>query len=201
MTPFSQPYTNIGRKVKGYMVNTGLSHETLNAIQLVRQDLDEAFPGVFYFPPLESLHVTLLDWFDPLYEYSEPLTQLYERLHDEYDAALKSALHRRLPITVEFDTVRVSAGAVFIEGEDDGQFNGIRQDFLARVTLLPGMKPPPKIIHSSIARFKTSVNLHDIDEALQGIGIEAIEKVQSFRLVEERETPMLDYRIIYDYQV
>lgn len=199
MTPYSQPYTNIGRKVKGYMVNTALSHDTLDAIQHVRQDLNAAFPDVFYFPPLESLHITLLDWFDPLYVYAEPLAQLYDRFFTDYDHAVQTAVAGKLPITVSFDTVRVSASALFIEGHDDGSFALIRREFLDQVDLLPGMKPSPQIIHASIARFKASVNLLEINEALQGMTILVAETIKTFRLVEERETPMLDYNVVKEY--
>ncbi len=197
--PQTEVYANAGRPARGYVVNVSLSNAVCKVVQGIRDKLEVAYPEAFYLAPPESLHVTLLDWFDPLYDYAQPLEALKAQHYDEYDAALQAALDDEMPITIRFKHVKASPNAIYIVAEDDGSFNDIRQKFLDRAELLPGMKQPPKIIHSTIARFQKSIDLTEVEELVSSIAIDVEQEVTSFRLVGENKLPMLQYDIIKEY--
>ena len=195
------PYTDLNLEVTGYMLNAELNDTNQAAVTDLQEKLKDQFGEQIYTLPPESLHVTLMDWIAPLTDYKDDKDVLFNRLFDEYDEALADILGGTGEINIKFTDINVSAGAIFLTGQDDGQFQTIRENFTDRIELLPGTKQPPSIIHTTIARFMNEVNIEVIQEFVSGLSVNFVQPVTEFRLVNEKKIPMLEYDLVKLYQV
>ncbi len=196
MNPMSKTVINarIGKPAIWYTLNAGLGLEGTKQIGMLQQLLAQQFGDVLWLVPPDDLHITLMDWLVDA-EYGRDKRQL----RPAYEAALLEVLRGMGPIEVRFDTIASYPAAIIVRGQDDGQFQRIRQGFLDRVQLLPGTKPPPDIIHFTLARFAKTHELKPIEDLAARQTIALIEPVSSFRLIRERKIPMVEYNIIKEY--
>jgi hypothetical protein len=146
----------VGQAAVGYMINTALDEVNQQPVRILQNQLVTAFGPVVWPQPVESLHITLMDWLAPLVDYGRDKDELYQQLLPDYDAVLTQLLSGAGPIAVRFHTVKVSPSAIFVVGEDGGQFSAIRKEFISKITLLPNTKQPPEIIHFTIQRRTTN---------------------------------------------
>jgi hypothetical protein len=189
----------IGRQALGYMVNTDVSTANQQAIQKIQDQLLASLGPALWVPSPETLHVTLMDWLAPLVDYGEDKRLLFVRIMPEYDHVLQDILGHVNSITITFDTVRVSPGAIFAVGHDTGEFQAIRQEFLSKITLLPNTKQPPSLIHFTIARFQREIPLTEVETLVEGLSLHIVQAVTRFRLIEEAQVPMLSFRTVKEY--
>lgn len=197
------PDQMMGIEAVGYTVNAPLSPRGAELVQGIQRDLVERFGDAIIPMPLQTLHITLLDWLAPLVDYGKDKDALFEEHGAEYDQALLGALQQipPQPIHVHFKEVRASAGAVFIVGEDGGEFAALRQHVLQNVSLLPNTKQPPKIIHSTIARFRSPVTLRSVEDFANSSNIDFVETVGAFRLTREHVIPMQAFTALKMYHI
>ena len=178
-----------------YVVNSVFEHSSQNHVIEIQRNIGDQFKEIWNLPP-QSLHVTLMDWLAPFVEYPQPVDELYSELSDNYVSTLKDILRNVQPFKIHFNEIFASETTIVIRGDDGGVHNRIREEFLEKVELLPGTKPPAEIVHSSIARFSGPCDKKKIDEFLRDIDIDFTSKVSEFRIVRESIMPMLDFNII-----
>ncbi len=196
--PVSPGY--IGKDAIGYMINTGLSSEAAAQIKMIQQSAQEVFAGDLWPTPVESLHVTLLDWLAPLVDYHEDKDVLFENIRVSYDKALDDILNDVPKQSVVFNRLLVSPSAIIVVADNAASdFNKIRQAFLSHVNLLPGTKQPPTIVHATIARFTGNYDAEKAESFAQQNNISIPEIINGFRLVRETKLPMLDYTVLKTY--
>lgn len=181
------------------MINTVPSEANCQKVATFQQRLAAHFSDTLWLTPPETLHITLMDWIAPLVDYGTDKEALFKELFPGYDRVFTKLLQQQAPITVHFDTVKVTPGAIILIGHDDGSFKRIRDGFLQQIELLPNTKQPPTIIHSTIARYKTEQNMQPIIDfvATQRLAFDHI--VAHFRLAQEQIVPMLDYNLLKEY--
>lgn len=197
----TKPYEELHRNVIGYMLNSPLSPDNQKVIKEVQQEFESEFGDVIWSIPQVSLHVTLMDWVAPLVDYGEDKDALFQKVFSEYDKALQKVLSQLGDITIVFDSLQVSEGAIYIQGTDAGQLQAIRESFLNEIDLLEGTKRPPTIIHTSIARFMDATGITPIQEFAAKRSVHFTQKVGQFILVRETEIPMLQKEIIKTYKL
>lgn len=195
----SQPDKNIHKPVDGYIVNASYSKKSTDKIQAIQKVFRPHFGSDLWFTPADALHITLLDWVAPLVSYAEPKDVLFKQIYDQYDTALKQALESIPPIVIHLNALIVTPNALIIRGNDEGQFQEIRNYFTNTLNLLPNTKQPPTIIHSTIARFKRPCNLEAVQRIADATPISFTEKVSSFRLIHEEKAPLLKYQVLKTY--
>lgn len=190
---------DVNKHVNGYMINTVPSEANCQKVATFQQRLAAHFSDTLWLTPPETLHITLMDWIAPLVDYGTDKEALFKELFPGYDRVFTKLLQQQAPITVHFDTVKVTPGAIILIGHDDGSFKRIRDGFLQQIELLPNTKQPPTIIHSTIARYKTEQNMQPIIDfvATQRLAFDHI--VAHFRLAQEQIVPMLDYNLLKEY--
>lgn len=151
----------------------------------------------------EQLHITLLDWVAPLFGYNgADKHALFEELRPAYDAAFRRVTSAMQPFDVHFNEIRVTPGTIILVGEDEGQFQTLRDQFTQSVTLPEGGKLPPNIIHSSLVRFvEPAINLGPIQEYASSHPLDFTQRVDTFRLVKTKREPMQDYDVLDTYQL
>lgn len=187
----------IGQDALGYMVNAGIESRVSVQIEELQNAIRGRYGDAVWTAPKDALHITLLDWIAPLVEYEEDKARLFERNRDTYDQALEKVLQGIGVLEVIFNRIMVSPSAIALVADDSAEsFNTIRDGFLKHAQLLPGTKMPPKIVHSTIARFIGDVSIDDSFE-YDELPIEA--NITEFRLVKETTLPMLGYETIKRY--
>jgi 2'-5' RNA ligase len=189
----------IGKDAIGYLVNSDVSPEIKQKIYNLHHELKLAFGSAVWCQPLDSLHITLLDWLAPLVEYEKDKDVLFNEILPSYDEELSNLLSDQREIQVVINEVKVSQGAIFAVGVDNGEFENIRNSFINKIHLLKGTKQPPTIIHFSIARFIDEISLDEVNEFIQNQQIHMQLTVNSFRLIRESKVPMISYEIIKNY--
>lgn len=193
------PSPEIGQSATGYVINTGFSEQNTERLAELQQKLAEQLPDSVWFQPADSTHVTLLDWVAPLVDYGSDKNALFADFQTQYGDIINRVFEQEPEISVEFTEVRASPKALFIVGEDDGSFQRLRETLLGAVELLPGTKPPPRIIHATIARFTETIDLALVAKAARSTDVEFTQPVTEFRLVKELVIPMLDYQVLERY--
>lgn len=190
----------LGDTCEGYVINTAFSDENAKEITTLINEIKGQFGDAVFCMPTSSLHMTLLDWIAPLETYGgRDKTKLFEELYPVYDEHFESSISRRWPIKVHFTEIRVAPSTIIIVGQDNGEFNNIRQGYLSSVDLIEGTKLPPTIIHSSIARFKQEIDLDRAKDFMAAKSIDFNQEVRSFRLVHTYREPMLEFKVIKEY--
>jgi hypothetical protein len=135
-----------------------------------------------------------MDWVAPLVDYGKDKDLLFQSLYDKYDSVISNILNNVGEIHITFDTIRVSSGAIFITGHDNGQFQSIRDEFMDKIDLAPGTKRPPSIIHATIARFVQEIDLTIVQQFASNQGINFTQHIESFRLVNEKKDTDVEIR-------
>jgi hypothetical protein len=192
-------YSELNLDVTGYMLNTCFGDENKKRIADLQQIFIDKFDPAIYAIPVDSLHITLMDWVAPLVDYGKDKDVLFHSLYDKYDHVVDNILKNVGEIHITFDTIKASTGAIFITGHDNGQFQSIRDEFMDKIDLMPGTKRPPSIIHATIARFAQEIDLTVVQDFVSNQGINFTQRIESFRLVNEKKIPMLEYDIVKKY--
>jgi hypothetical protein len=195
------PDSNLNKRRIGYVVNSTFSPENQESILRLQQRLATKFGNGLWLPLPGSLHITLMDWLAPLVDYDRPKDETFPDIYDEYDRALTEATKGMGPIEVRFGTIGASHNAIFIQGEDSGQYQEIRKKFLGKVSLLPNTKLPPTLIHSTIARFIRPLNLAAVREYTGQQQIKFDHITNAFRLIRTTDTKMEDFKVIKSYEL
>lgn len=197
------PDTKINQPVTGYVVNTLLDTKSQSRLSIreIQDTLVRQLGPSIWASPVDSLHITLLDWIAPLVEYSTDKDQLFTAIYPRYNAILRDIFDKQLPFTITFQEIRVSPSAIYIVSDNDGELNHIRQQFLESVTLLDGTKQPPQIVHSTIARFTESIDVATVQDALGALSINIDQSIAVFQLVKEVVSPMMGYEVIEKYNL
>jgi hypothetical protein len=196
----TQPVTWLGNPCLGYVVNAEFSPASQLTLAPLLNVIGEVFGETVHVMPLESLHITLLDWIAPLVDYDgQDKDILFTKIKTQYDAAMTTALTGQLPIQARFSKLLASPSTIYIQALDDGRFDAIRSNFVSHVDMLPGTKMPPNIIHTSLARFTGSLSMQTVQEKLDEIAVDFTEAVSSFRLIRSTREPLSDYVVLKTY--
>lgn len=193
--------THVGKPFTGYMVNAAFSYKNQIIITEIQKKLTNQFGDVLWVQPSNSLHITLLDWIAPLVEYDQDKDKLFQQIYEDYDKVISEAIASEQIIEIDFNTVEASAAAIILIGHDNGQFGRIRQRYLDNVELLPGTKLPPRIIHSTIARFREEADLKTIQNYTKDLSVDFKQEIETFRLIKETVDPLLEFELIKNYSL
>lgn len=196
----TQPIDWLNKPAVGYVVNTPFSPENAAKLGELASEINTELEQSLFCPPLESLHITLMDWIAPLIDYDKKdKDQLFAEIHEGYDALLQRAISLHGPITVNFDTIKVAPNTIFILGHDDGQFQNIRDKFVNSVKLLPGTKLPPTIIHSSLGRFIKQIDMEKVNKVVASKTLNITQLITDFRLVKTPDATLVHTELIKQY--
>jgi hypothetical protein len=187
--------------VIGYIVNTGLSEALYRPIRDIQAKLDARFPGAIWAAPQPSLHITLMDWSSPLAGYDQDKDELFRSVEGQYVSTLTEALKGQGPIPIAFDTIEAHPAAIIVKGHDDGSYQRIRDQFLSQVELLPGTKPPPHIVHTTICKFLQPIDVGEVEEFLRAETLRVQEIITEFRLVRETQIFLMQYETLRRFKL
>lgn len=198
----AQPAAWVGNSFNAYCLNTGFSDENQQLLDHIMQDIRSSFGEVLFCPPRTSLHITLIDWITPLVDYDgQDKDALFKQIQPTYDAVMANILSNIPPITVHFTEIHTSPNTIYIVGRDSGEFQIIRERFLSKVSLLPGTKLPPNIVHSSLARYTQAIDLEPVNQFLASRTIDFTQRVDDFRLTHSTREPLLEFEVLKRFKL
>lgn len=203
------PVDWVGTEHLGFVVNAAFSTQNTEVITEWLKGLKAVTPQGLYPMSPEGLHITVLDWVAPLFAYTDEQGQpldaqgrrrLFESMRPSYDAAFSRITSSIEPFNVHFTELKVTPGTIILIGQDNGQFQSLRGQFVDSVTRPPGTKNPPEIVHSSLARFiAPAIEMAPIEEYARAHPIDIVQRIDGFRLVETRREPMQDFEVLKTY--
>jgi hypothetical protein len=198
----SEPAAWVGKPYLGFMMNAEFSDSNKQAIDNLARDIAAvAKDAAFYMPP-NALHITLLDWVAPLLDYGgQDKQQLFAKIRSEHDKVISEILASVGPISVRFTELRLSPTTIFLVGQDNGEFQLIRKQFVKKAHLLPSTKQPPRIIHSSLVRFTRAIGLKPLEQFIVTKHIDIRQNITEFRLVKTLREPMLEFEVLKRYSL
>lgn len=193
----------VGQEHLGFVINAAFSKENTNTITAWLEGLQKVAVEGVYVMKSEGLHITVLDWVTPLFDYEgADKRRLYDELYPSYDAAFRRITDNIAPFDAHFTELRVTPGAIILVGQDGGQFQSLRQELMHSVDLPKGGKQPPTIVHSSLARFVApEIDLAPLEEYARNNPLNLTQHIDEFRLVETRREPMQDFSIVDTYRL
>ena len=190
---------DVGQRKDWYMSNIPITGEAAMSIRTIQQMLGDQLGSQLWVQPQESLHVTLFDFIAPKVEYDTPHKKLFDALAGDIDEVMSQLAHEFKQFELQLTLLKFSAGAIYLEGYDDGSIASIRKRFLELFALDAKTKRPPQIIHSTIARFTDSIDIDNIQATVERQVDQIIIPVRSLRLVHEQRIPMLQYETLKEY--
>lgn len=198
----TQPVDWVNEPFIGYVMNAEFSDDNAKILMELIDLIKVMFSDAVFCPPRSALHITLLDWIAPLIDYDgQDKDALFADIKPSYDKAMSEILATINPITVRFDTVKVSPSTIYVVGHDNGEFQQIRKQFVDKVDLLPNTKLPPQIIHSSIARFTRPIELSLVDTFIANQQLDITQVISNFRLIHTTREPNLEFNTLKRYEL
>ncbi len=198
----TEPADWVEQSFEGYVLNAGFSDQNIARLQQITAAIQQEYRNKVFVAPAHSLHITLLDWIAPLVDYDGvDKTTLFNSIKDDYDKNISRILADVLPISIRFTELKVSPSTIFLVGHDNGEFQTIRQQFVESIELLPNTKLPPTIIHSSLARFKDTLPLSNIEHMVTNLTVDFTQQIDSFRLIHTTKEPMLEFEVLKTYHL
>lgn len=197
----SNPVDWIGTEHLGFVVNTTFSKQNIEVVMAWLEGLQSVIPNGVYAMKADGLHITTVDWIAPLFDYDGvDKRQLFNKLYRSYDEAFCRITANEQPFDVHFTELRVTPGTIILVGQDSGQFQSLRSQFVDSVILPEGGKQPPNIIHSSLARFVApAIDLTPVQEYAASHPLNITQRINGFQLVETRREPMQDFTVTNRY--
>jgi len=201
--PHSSPVDWVGQEHLGFVINAAFSAENASLISQWLEGLNQRVPQGIYTMPLQSLHITVLDWVAPLFDYGgADKRALYAQLYKTYEPVLRTTTDSMGTFDIQFSELKVTPGAIILVGQDDGQFAHLRDTFMNAVEMPEGGKQPPTIIHSSLARFiAPQIKLSQVEDYVIEHPLDFIQTISEFRLIETRREPMQDFSVIDNFKL
>lgn len=190
----------LGESRDAYCLLALLSEKTKRELSILLKKLEEDLGEAIWVMPLEALHITLCEIIQSK-DYNTNKEELYAKHSDEYENITAKTLKGYEPIGVSFDTIEVSPQAIIVKGTDNGSFESIRKQLVNDLPLPEKTKLPPTIIHSTIARFRESVDVNNVKNIVKQNMIEVEEVVSEFKLIHLHVTPLLEYDTLRTYQL
>jgi hypothetical protein len=198
LTTDSRDY--IGKDALGYVLHATIEGSAAQQIGALQQYFDSQFTGSLWLQPLDTLHVTILDYLAPLVDYGTDKDRLYNQHANEYNQATVVALQDIPAQHIHFNRLLISPSAIALVADDAAEtFNAIRNNFLSHVELLPNTKMPAAIVHSTIARFIDQIPLADVQTIANKQSVSIETNIDYLRMDRETKVPMLAHTVLKNY--
>jgi hypothetical protein len=189
---------DIGKEDNACSILSVLPEQSQCIIASLLADLSSELQGVIWPMPIASLHHTLVEILQPKpYELDKQV--IFDAHKNEYLAAIDRVLSHYRPFILRFNVIEVSPQAIIVRADDATIFNQIRSELVQELQLPQSTKLPPRIVHSSIARFIKEVDVAMVEAIVKRHSIDYREVVSEFQVRDHTWPHMLQYEIVKRY--
>lgn len=182
------------QKVIAYWIVSPVPDKLAQAITKIQTALKERFSDAVWAVPRESLHISF-NALSPFYEGGEidnaPLTP-----SPAYLETFNKIISGLQPIELHFDTIEAFSAAIILKAHDNGTYKSLRDQFNDAVELPVGTKATPNIIHTTICKFHSAIDLDEVKDFVAQKSIQLDISVSEFRVVREKILYMVDYDVL-----
>jgi len=185
---------NTNQNVIAYWIASPVPDDLAEAIAELQAALKERFSDAIWAVPRESLHISF-NALSPIFEENE-MSQAPSIPSLTYLDTFSELVSGLRPIELHFDTVEAFPAAIILKAHDNGTYKSLRDRFNEAVTLPSGTKATPNIIHTTICKFHSAVDLDDVNDFLTQKSIRSNVSISEFRVVREKVLYMVDYDIL-----
>lgn len=156
----------------GYIVFAPLSDQMRHLISGLQQQLEVLLPPeTLWLPSADALHVTFAHLVSVDSIYVEPRDAIFKRLQLTAVQLLGEITAANAPVTVTFDAIKASPGAIYLQGYDDGRFRQLRDQFAGKLEVPTQTRRPPQIIHTTIAHYRSQIPLQVAEDIVRTMDI------------------------------
>lgn len=182
----------IGKKIDGYVLNIPFAPTPLTDLDCIISFLKDIDESCWIVPP-RARHITALDWLTPFTDYGGSSPRVFENSFLQIDDIMVEVARSFHIFKIKFSQLTLRDGVAFLTSDDQVELRLIREYVMCHYSFAAGTKPPPNIVHTTIARnIRHTTNLTiDISPLTQDIS--------SLRLVHETRWPMLEFEMIKQY--
>lgn len=182
------------QKVTAYWIVSPVPDELAQAITEVQTALKTKFSDAVWVVPRESLHISF-NALSPIFEGAKVDTAPLAP-SPAYLEAFGKIISGLQPIELHFDAIEAFPAAIILKAHDDGSYKSLRDQFNATVELPIGTKATPDIIHTTICKFHSAIDLGEVKDFLASKSIKRDIPISEFRIVRERTLYMVDYDVL-----
>jgi hypothetical protein len=183
--------TEIGefdRQTEGFITIIPLPDHVKAYIGQLQETIAAEIPdSELWLPKGEQQHITFAHIVSPDAEYNTPQSELFESIRAEAESAVEIASQKIKGKTVIFNEIAAFPGAIILKGVDDGTLDEARVAFAQSLHTPEGTRTPPKIIHTTIARFRNEVPMDLVRRVVGAIQPDVEFQIQNLQLIQEHE--------------
>jgi DNA-binding NarL/FixJ family response regulator len=184
----------------GYAIVAILSDDAKEQIISLLNELSTELPNVLLKMQASQLHITLCEIIQPK-PYTQDKEELYERHREEYENIPQQILAAIPNFTVTLDVIEASPQAIIVRSADPTSFNTIRSQLVQNMQFPSETRTPPDIIHSSIARYISEVDMEIVQKVIARHTISIKENITQFKLIRTVIPPLQKYDVVRTYQL
>lgn len=182
-----------------YAIVALLGNSSVRLLTDVQKQLYALIGDALWVAPARCLHITLMEIICDADYGDLSRRRLYSDWYNKYGKITKEIISTFPPFTLEFNELCVSPSAIIIKASNPEPLNRIRTAIQSKTALPKETKRPPNIAHCTIARFIKSIPIKDITKKANSLGVNTIENIESFKLVDGLAPPTLNPRVIANY--
>ncbi|HWZ65839.1 MAG TPA: hypothetical protein VNX65_03505 [Patescibacteria group bacterium] len=188
---------------EGYIVIAPLSEASKQRIADIQSQFVERFgEDNLWAPSGDQLHITFAHIITPDAEYKEDRATLFSRLRPLATAALNKTIPGPFTITSQFYAIEASPSAVILKASDDGSFERFRKGFISNFSPPDGTRMPPEIIHTTILRFRNSIDLNVVRQLAQKIMTGFVpfeEQTTVLQMIREKKIFVQEHEVLEEF--
>lgn len=187
---------------QGYIVIAPLSAQSRDRIGEIQARYAKRFGASnLWLPHGSQLHITFAHIITPNAEYQEAPSVLFERLRPLAARALQLSAQTLTPhgISSTFGSIEAYSASVIIKARDDGSFDEARKVFTDNFELPVESRRPPNIIHSTICRFRSELDLAEVEGYINEIMADFSpfdEVTESLQLIHEQKIFVQQHQVL-----
>lgn len=188
---------------EGYIIIAPLSTSSKRRIAEIQgQFIKRLGKANLWIPSEDQLHITFAHIITPNVEYPEDRATLFSRVRPFASAALRQTVRSSFIIKSKFNTVEASLSNVILKATDDGSFEQLRKTFIDNFTPPEGSRVPPNIIHTTLLRFRESIDFNAVQALTQEIMAEFEpfeEQTTRLQMIREKKIYVQDHEVLEEF--
>jgi hypothetical protein len=126
-------------------------------------------------------------------------SQYFLDWHKKYNQITKNIIANYASFCTNFNQLLVSPDAIILKSSNPTPFNNLRNSLLSKVNLPEGTKMPPKIAHTTIARFNKVIDLNTTINQTRSVEVNYTECIKKFTLLKDLKPPDFNPKVIETY--
>lgn len=198
----TQPY-EFDLPTEGYIVIAPLSAEGKKHVADIQARYVERFgEEALWLPEPGQFHITFAHILTPDVKYPQEPSAMFAHLQPLASATLSKTITRPFAVHLRFNTVAAFPDAVILKATDDGTYDKLRSQFVEKFQPPPGARMPPKIIHTTLLRFRQPIEFAEVQKLTREVmdGFEPFDELTtSLQMIREKKIFVQEHEVLEEF--